>query len=102
MMKRKPQLPEVPAPTDTESMQAARAIAAAINQGLPGNHFANIMNVMQPDTVKKAAEFSCEQVVDWFKEDAGAAAVLNTCPTFPQFVQAFHVRARELYPQAML
>lgn len=102
MMKRKPRLPEVPAPVDSESLQAARAIAAAINQGLPGNHFAQIMNVMQPDTVKKAAEFSVQQVVEWFKEDAAAAAVLDACPTFNQFVADFHRRAREMYPQAML
>lgn len=102
MMKRKAPLPAVPKPVETESLQAARAIAAAINQGLPGHYFATIMNVMQSDTVKKAAEFTLDQVCDWFKEDADARAVLEAVPTFDTFVQAFHARARELYPQAML
>jgi hypothetical protein len=101
MMKRKQRLPEVPPPVETESLQAARAIAAAINQGLPGNHFANIMNLMQSASVKKAAEFTLEQVIDWFKEDADARGVLDQVPTFPAFVKAFHDRAREIYPQVL-
>lgn len=100
MKRRKLPPPPAPATKNGEAVNAAKAIAAAINQGLPGNQFANLMNVMNGASVKLAASLTVPEVIAWFQEEPAAAEILKACPTFDQFAQTFHARARELYPPA--
>lgn len=99
-MRHRKQIPTPPAPATTNeaSINAAKAVAAAINQGLPGDQFANLMNVMSSKNVKLAASLTLPEVIAWFQEDATAAAILKACPGFEQFAAAFHARARAIYP----
>jgi hypothetical protein len=97
---RKPQLPAPPQSPDTGEMQAARAMAAAINQGLPGGHFCRLMHTMDAAPVRAAAGMTTDQLKEWFMQDDGARNILRGVPNFMEFVTAFHAAARELYPTA--
>lgn len=98
---RRRQFPTMPPPVESDSVQAAKAISNAINQGLPGTQFCNLMHVMSGANVKRAAGLTLEELVAWFQEDPEAARILKACPTFGQFARDFHARARELYPPAL-
>jgi hypothetical protein len=100
MKTRKPRLPAPPQNPEPSELQAARAIAAAINQGLPGDQFAKLMNVMQSDPVRVAAGMTCDELQNWFKANEAARYVLNNVPAFPRFCESFLTAARELYPHA--
>lgn len=99
---RKPSLPKPPASIEPSELQAAKAIAAAINQGLPGGEFARVMNMMRPEHVRIAAGMTSQQLQDWFTANEAAHFVLNKVPAFPSFCDAFLAVARELHPNAPL
>jgi len=89
--------PPVPAASNEEA-EYARAIAQAIVQGLPGEQFARVVNMMKPDAVKIASEFELAECLAWFKRDAEACRILESTPGFDVFAAAFHAEARRLYP----
>lgn len=90
--------PAPPKDAEPSELQAAKAIAAAINQGLPGDQFCRLMNVMQSEPVKAAAGMTVEQLMDWFKQNNAARYVLESVPAFPGFCEKFLAAAKELYP----
>jgi hypothetical protein len=101
-MRTRKQFPAPPPQVEPSELQAAKAIAAAINQGLPGDQFCRLMNVMQSDPVKTAAGMTVEQLQAWFMQNEAARYVLQTVPAFPGFCAKFLQAAKELYPNAPL
>lgn len=87
--------PKIEEPTEVE---AARAIATAINQGLPGDQFCRLLNVMDPKKVQLVAGLELGETMDWFKENDAAAAILDATPGFRHFCEVMHQTAHELYP----
>lgn len=95
---RKQYIPPVPPSEDSEEVQYAKAVAAAINQGMPGQIGARLINVVNPKQVQHAATLSVHELVDWFKKDQAAREIFDRVPSFAQFVADFHAAAREMYP----
>jgi hypothetical protein len=91
-------LPPVPAGKDSDEIQAAKYIAACISQGLPGEYFARLMNIIDAEKVEEAAQMTLHQLTDWFRRDQTARQILDRVPQFPQFCADLHRAAREMYP----
>lgn len=89
--------PPVPAATSEEA-EYAHAIAQAILQGLPGEQFARVVNMMKPDAIQTAAKFELAECLAWFKRDSEACRILEGTPGFDTFATAFHEEARRMYP----
>ena len=102
MRVRKPQqqLPPVAQIAEPTEVQAARAIAVAINQGLPGFMFARLMNTVDPQPVVIAAGMTLDEVRGWFTANEGARYILEALPAWPRFSEAFHSEAHKIYPTA--
>jgi hypothetical protein len=98
---RKQQLPAPPQSPETGEVQAARAMAAAINQGLPGGHFCRLMNTMDATPIRAAAGMTVDQLKEWFMRDENARNILRGVPTFLQFCTDFLAAAKEIYPGAL-
>jgi hypothetical protein len=99
-MKLRKTLPSPPPPIETGELQAAKAMAAAINQGLPGGQFCRLMNTMDPAPIQMAAGMTVDQLKEWFMRDEGARNVLRGVPTFLQFCTDFLAAAKQIYPGA--
>lgn len=96
---RRQHLPPVPPQSvDNDEIRAAQYIALAVNQGMPGNMFCDLVHTIDAQKVEDAAALTVHQLIDWFKADAGARQILDQVPRFPEFTAAFHQRAQELYP----
>jgi hypothetical protein len=95
----RPKVPPIPPAGKTDAVQAAEAIAAAINQGLTGDIFCGTVNMWDSKMVRDTAAMELRAVIELFKENPAARAILDRVTTFEEFAAAFHGKARELYPQ---
>lgn len=92
-------LPPVPAIDDTP-LQYALTIREAINQGMNGSMFADLVSMTNPELVQMGAGFTVQQIIEWFCETPAAAEVVRAIPNFQNFAAEFLNQARAMYPPA--
>lgn len=85
-------------PANPNARDHALMIAAAIERGMSGEMFAQLVEMNEPKLIQTAAQYSLEQCIAWFRETPDAAEILDRTGTFPQFAQDFHNYARNRYP----
>jgi len=90
-----PLAPPVPQPASEEA-EYAQAILQAVLQGMTGEQFAIALQMIKPDALKIASQFSAAECIAWFKHDAEAARILDTAPNFDKWASAFHKKACEI------
>jgi hypothetical protein len=101
-MKHRKTMPATPpaANHSESSVNAAKAIAAAINQGMNGGYFCRVMSLLNSGQIKLAASYELDRLITWFEEEAESAAILRACPRWKEFAAEFHAEARRRYPAA--